>query len=157
MPHKTGVNHYKGGSDMTTKNYQALIKNRIYIGGADDVTDVVKNEKADIIFDLRAEASEVKSDYSRVHCPIIDDIDKQEKSVKTAIENVITAYNEGSKVYFHCGGGSNRTGTVAIGTLLQLGEANTIEEAEEKAKAIRPKINVKPEMKEALKRIFPNA
>ncbi len=60
-------------------------------------------------------------------------------------------------MYFHCQGGSNRTGTVAIGTLLALGKANKIEEAEEKAKTVRPKINIKPEMKEALKRIFQNA
>ncbi|MFZ0445271.1 MAG: protein tyrosine phosphatase, partial [Bacillus sp. (in: firmicutes)] len=66
-------------------------------------------------------------------------------------------YHEGENIYFHCQGGSNRTGTVAIGTLLALGKASTIEEAEEMAKNARPKISVKPEMKEALKRIYPNA
>ncbi len=49
------------------------------------------------------------------------------------------------------------TGTVEIGTLLALRKASNIEEAEEIAKTVRPKINVKPEMKETLKRIFPNA
>jgi len=43
------------GKDMTAKNYQELVNNRIYIGGADDVEDLMKNEKIDIIFDLRAE------------------------------------------------------------------------------------------------------
>ena len=42
---------------MTTKNYHELLKDRIYIGGADDIDDVMKNEKVDIAFDLRAEAS----------------------------------------------------------------------------------------------------
>jgi hypothetical protein len=46
---------------------------------------------------------------------------------------------------------------VAVGTLLSLDKAKTIEEAEEMAKAARPKINVKPQMKEALQRIFPNS
>ena len=41
---------------MTTKNYHELVKDRIYIGGADDVEEMMENEKADIIFDLRAEA-----------------------------------------------------------------------------------------------------
>lgn len=59
-------------------------------------------------------------------------------------------------MYFHCAGGSNRTGTVAVVTLLTLGKGKSIEEAEEMAKSARPKIKVKPEMKEALKRIFPN-
>jgi protein-tyrosine phosphatase len=61
-----------------------------------------------------------------------------------------------TKFAFHCGGGSGRTGTVAVGTLLSLGKAKTIGEAEEMAKAARPKINVKPQMKEALHRLFPN-
>ncbi len=142
---------------MTTKNYHELVKNRIYIGGADDIHDVMENEKVDIAFDLRAEAPKEELPYNRVHSPIVDDADLQDESVKKSIEHVVHSYNEGKKVYFHCQGGSNRTGTVAIGTLLALGQAKTIEEAEEIAKTARPKIKVKPEMKEALKRIYPNA
>lgn len=138
-----------------TKNYHELIKDRIYIGGADDVKEMMRNEKADVIFDLRAEAPE--ADYDRIHSPIVDDAENQNESIKQSIEHVVNAYNEGKKVYFHCAGGSNRTGTVAIGSLLSLGKAKTIEEAEAIAKAVRPKINVKPEMKESLHRLFPNA
>ena len=50
----------------------------------------------------------------------------QDESVKKSIDHVVNAYNEGENVYFHCQGGSNRTGTVAIGTLLALGKASTI-------------------------------
>lgn len=142
---------------MTTKNYHELLEDRIFIGGADDADDVMKNQKVDIIFDLRAEAPKEETNYHRVHSPIVDDADYQDDSVKKSIESVVNAYNEGKNVYFHCQGGSNRTGTVAIGTLLSLGKANSIEEAEQMAKEARPKINVKPEMKETLKRIFPNA
>ncbi|MCM3708800.1 dual specificity protein phosphatase family protein [Cytobacillus firmus] len=138
-----------------TKNYHELIKDRIYIGGADDVKEMLRNEKAEVIFDLRAEAPEV--DYDRIHSPIVDDAENQDESIKQSIEHVVNAYNEGKKVYFHCAGGSNRTGTVAIGSLLSLGKAKTIEEAEAMAKTARPKINVKPEMKESLHRLFPNA
>lgn len=142
---------------MTSKNYHELLKDRIYIGGADDVEDMMENEKVDIIFDLRAEAPTDKLKYNRVHSPIVDDATQQVESVKESIDQVLKAYNDGKKVYFHCQGGSNRTGTVAIGTLLALGKASNIEEAEEITKTVRPKINVKPEMKETLKRIFPNA
>lgn len=142
---------------MATKNYHELFKDRIYIGGADDVEDLMKNEKVDIIFDLRAEAPANESKYNRVHSPIVDDVTHQDESVKKSIDQVVNAYNEGKNVYFHCQGGSNRTGTVAIGTLLALGKASNIEEAEEMAKTVRPKISVKPEMKETLNRIFPNA
>jgi len=141
---------------MSEKNYQALIKDKIFIGGADQVDEVVENENVDIIYDLRAEAPTQSSKHNRIHRPIVDDAEQQEESVKQAIDEVLKAYNEGKKVYFHCGGGSNRTGTVAIGTLLALGEAKGINEAEEMATTIRSKIKVKPEMKEALKNIFPN-
>lgn len=142
---------------MTTKNYHELIKDRIYIGGADDVQEALKNEKIDVVYDLRAEAPNEEPKYSRVHSPIVDDAVNQEESIESSIEHVVNAYKEGKNVYFHCQGGSNRTGTVAIGTLLALSKASTIEEAEELAKQARPKINVKPEMKEALKRIYPNS
>jgi protein-tyrosine phosphatase len=140
---------------MTEKKYHELIKDRIYIGGADDVKEMMEHEKADIIFDLRAEAPEV--DYDRIHSPIVDDEENQDQSVKQAVDQVVKAYNEGKKVYFHCQGGSNRTGTVAVGTLLTLGNAETIEEAEAMAKSARPKIKVKPEMKAALQRLFPKS
>lgn len=142
---------------MSEKNYQALIKDRIFIGGADHVDEVMENEKVDVIYDLRAEAPTQESKYNRIHRPIVDDAEHQEESVKQAIVEVLKSYNEGKKVYFHCGGGSNRTGTVAIGTLLGLGEAKDMNQAEEMATAIRSKIKVKPEMKEALKNIYPNA
>jgi protein-tyrosine phosphatase len=141
---------------MTNKNYHKLI-DRIYIGGADDVNEMMENEKADVIYDLRAESEEYKGNFNRVHSPIVDDADHQDVSVKKSIDQVINAYNEGKKVYFHCQGGSNRTGTVAIGTLLALGKAKTIGEAEEIAKSARPKINVKQEMKETLKRLYPGS
>ena len=140
---------------MMTKNYQELVKGRIYIGGADDVEDMMNNEKVDIVFDLRAEAPTEESKYNRIHSPIVDDADHQDESVKNSIDRVVSAYHEGKNIYFHCQGGSNRTGTVAIGTLLALGKASTFQEAEEIAKNARPKISVKPEMKEALKRIYP--
>ncbi|MFF2447811.1 dual specificity protein phosphatase family protein [Neobacillus sp. NPDC058068] len=142
---------------MTTKNYHELLKDRIFIGGADDVEDFMKNEKVDVIFDLRAESPKEGPIYNRVHSPIVDDAKHQDEFIKKSIDHVVNAYNKGENVYFHCQGGSNRTGTVAIGTLLALGKACTIQEAEEIAKTARPKINVKPEMKESLKRIFPNA
>lgn len=142
---------------MTVKNYHELFQKRLYIGGADGIKDVLENESVDLVFDLRAEATTEEVKYHRVHSPIVDDAADQDESVKKSIERVVRAYNEGNNIYFHCQGGSNRTGTVAVGALLSLGMADSIEKAEEIAKSARPKINVKPEMKETLKRLFPNA
>ncbi|MCC2685011.1 MAG: protein tyrosine phosphatase, partial [Paenibacillaceae bacterium] len=38
------------------KNYQNLIEDKIFFGGASDVSDMVKNEGVELIVDLRAEA-----------------------------------------------------------------------------------------------------
>lgn len=40
-----------------------------------------------------------------------------------AINQVVEAYRSGKKVGFHCGGGSGRTGAVAVGTLTTLGKS----------------------------------
>ena len=141
-----------------SKIYQELVKNKIFIGGANEAEEAIENEGIDVVFDLRAEILGGNFDFHRVHSPIMDDSDeRQDDSVKKAIDRVVDAYNADKKVYFHCAGGSNRTGTVAIGTLLALGKAYSIVEAEKIAKTIRPKINVKPAMKDSLKRIFPDA
>lgn len=138
-----------------TKEYQELVEDRIFIGGAADAKAAAEAEKIDVVVDLRAEAAEGDYDYVRVHSPIIDDSDdQQDESIKKAIDQVVDAYNDGKKIYFHCAGGSNRAGTVAIGTLLALGKADTVEEAEAQATAIRPVIMVKPQLKESLERIF---
>lgn len=140
-----------------TKNYQELIEDRIFIGGADAALAAIENEKADLSVDLRAEAKDDYTHENRVHSPIVDDADEQDESVKKSIDLVVNAYKEGKKVYFHCAGGSNRTGTVAIGTLLALGKADTLDEAEAMAQAARPKIKVKPALKETLARLYPEA
>ncbi|QMT16595.1 dual specificity protein phosphatase family protein [Planococcus maritimus] len=138
--------------------YQQLVKDRIFIGGAADAKTAVANEGIDVVFDLRAEAGDSDESYTRVHAPIVDDsTEQQDESIQEAIDGVVTAYEEGKKVFFHCAGGSNRAGTVAIGTLLALGEAKTVEEAEQMAMSARPKINVKPELKESLQRLYPQA
>lgn len=39
------------------KNYQALVEDKIYFGGASDVEDMVKNEGVEVVVDLRGEAT----------------------------------------------------------------------------------------------------
>lgn len=140
------------------KEYQELIKDRIFIGGAADAESAVEAEEIDVVVDLRAEVPGGEYGNHRIHSPILDDsLEQQDVSVKEAIDQVVDAYNDGKKVYFHCAGGSNRTGAVAIGTLLALDKAASIEEAELQATSVRPKINVKEPLKESLARIFPSA
>ncbi|WP_308633836.1 protein-tyrosine phosphatase family protein [Paenibacillus silvisoli] len=142
------------------KKYHALYDNMIFMGGATDVEAMVKNEGVEVIVDLRAEATECaypEAGVKWIQVPLGDNAEgPQDELFKQAINHVLEAYKSGKKVGFHCGGGSGRTGAVAAGTLIALGEAKSVVEAELKAKSIRSKINIKPQQQEALIKIFPN-
>lgn len=138
---------------MNVKNYQSLIDDRIFIGGVADVQSAIEEEKIDVVYDLRAEVSESSSEISK-HQPIVDDGEFQDESIRTGVKQIVQDYQDGKKIFFHCNTGRGRAGTMAVATLLELRLANTIEEAEERVKMIRPEVNVKPQLKEALKRIY---
>ncbi len=140
-------------------NYQSLHENTIFMGGAADVEAMVKNEGVEVIVDLRAESTGCaypEADVTWIQVPLGDHAEApQDELFRTAINHVVEAYRSGKKVGFHCGGGSGRTGGVAAGTLIALGVCNTLDEAEQRAKSIRSKINIKPPQREALEKIFP--
>ena len=139
---------------MTSQKYKELIPNRIFIGGVDAIDNLLATENIDVIYDLRAEVKgELPSDRS-IHQPIVDDAEQQDDSIQTAVKKVIDAYNDGKNVYFHCNTGRGRAGTIATATLLELGLADSVDEAEQKAIEIQPTINLKPQFKDALKRIY---
>ncbi|MGX9132895.1 protein-tyrosine phosphatase family protein [Rummeliibacillus sp. JY-2-4R] len=135
------------------KNYQQLVDNRIFFGGVADAQTAIANENIDVVIDLRLKEPE-KVDYNRIHAPIADEEEKIIPSILYALNEVMNAYNNDKKVFFHCGSGSGRAGTLATATLLEIGQAKTVEEAEQKAKEIRSKVNVREPMKKALKQIF---
>lgn len=138
-----------------SKNYQALIPGRIFIGGADAIPVLLENEKIDMVYDLRAENKEAEYNYPRTHLPMYDDDSQQDESVKHALEEVATAYESGKNIYFHCSTGRTRTGTLAAGTLLKLGQSDSVEEAKAKARGVRDVLNLDSKLITSLERIFP--
>ncbi|WP_010503615.1 protein-tyrosine phosphatase family protein [Paenibacillus elgii] len=140
------------------KNYQNLIDDKIFFGGAADVVDMVKNEGVKVIVDLRGEATECADPNAKVEwikVPLGDDAEgPQDELFQKAINCVVEAYKSGKKVGFHCAGGGGRAGAVAAGTLMTLGKATTLDEAEAMAKSIRPNVNIKSSQREALEKIF---
>ncbi|MCZ8520845.1 MULTISPECIES: protein-tyrosine phosphatase family protein [Paenibacillus] len=141
-----------------SKAYQALVEDRIYLGGASDVEAMITEEHCDVIIDLRDEATECAypgTEAAWVKIGLGDHAETpQDERFRQAIDAVVDAYRSGKKVGFHCGGGKGRTGAVAVGTLIALGQASTIEEAERIAKDIRPVINIRPPQREALEKIY---
>jgi len=138
---------------MTEKNYQALVGNRIFVGGVNDVSNVIESEGIDVVYDLRAEVSKPSSEITK-HQPIVDDGEFQDESIRTGVKQIVKDYQDGKKIFFHCNTGRGRAGTMAVATLLELRLASTVEEAEAQVKMIRPEVDVKPQLKESLKRIF---
>ncbi|GEN84120.1 hypothetical protein SLU01_24320 [Sporosarcina luteola] len=139
---------------MTNKPYKAIVTDRIFFGGVDAIEELMANEKIDVIYDLRADVDgELPSEIS-IHQPLLDDAESQDDSIREAVNKVMEAYREGKNVYFHCNTGRGRGGTLAAATLLELGKAENVEEAELMTEAIRPETNIKPAFKEALKRLY---
>lgn len=139
---------------MTNKPYKALVTDRIFFGGVDAIDELMANEKIDVIYDLRAKVDgPLPSDVS-VHQPLLDDENEQDNSIREAVNKVMDAYKEGKNVYFHCNTGRGRGGTLAAATLLELGKAENVEEAELMTQAIRPETNIKPTFKASLNRIY---
>ncbi|MDZ5479662.1 protein-tyrosine phosphatase family protein [Bacillus thuringiensis] len=138
-------------------NYHELVKGKVYIGGVEAIQDAVKKHGVTEVFDLRSGGEEPEGfpgEAERHAYPIVEGVEGEDESVKSAIGAVKEAVERGEKVFFHCSGGRNRTGTVATGLLVELGYASNVEEAEQKAKEIRSIINIKPEMKQVLKRLY---
>jgi protein-tyrosine phosphatase len=140
------------------KTYQALIANRIYFGGAKDVPVMVENDKIQVVVDLREESQACESSDPSVKwikIPLGDNATEPEYILfAQAIQAVVSAYHQKQKVAFHCGGGKGRTGTVAVGVLLELGICKTIDDAEAMAKSIRPVISVKPDQRASLVKLY---
>lgn len=140
---------------MTNKPYKALVTDRIFFGGVDAIDELMANENIDVIYDLRAEVDGALPKDISIHQPLLDDNEReQDNSIREAVDKVIKAYKEGKNIYFHCNTGRGRGGTLAAATLLELGKAETVEEAELMTQAIRPETNIKPAFKASLNRLY---
>ncbi len=122
---------------------------------------MVDEEQIAVVVDLRAESTACAAEHPEliwVQIPLSDHAEQPEDELfREAIVAVVEAYRLGQKVAFHCGGGKGRTGTgtVAVGVLLELGVCKTLAEAEAMAKSIRPVINIKPDQRLSLSRLYP--
>lgn len=140
-------------------HYHELVKGKVFIGGIDGLQEALLKEGITNVYDLRddgKEPSDFPKDVTRHHYPIVEDTSGQEASIAKAIQAIKEGVGQDQKVYFHCSGGRNRTGTVATGLMLELGQASSVDEAESLVKSIRSEIAIKPEMRDALRTLYPN-
>ncbi|WP_431028681.1 protein-tyrosine phosphatase family protein [Lysinibacillus sp. LZ02] len=134
--------------------YDELIAGRVYFGGADDTEQVVREKQVDKVMDVRVNGRVEPVEYTYIHKPIADESEHIADSIKIGVEEVVKAYEAGEKIYFHCGSGGGRAGVMAVATLMELGVAESLDEAELIAKQARPKVNIRPNMREALEKLY---
>ncbi|WP_223555167.1 protein-tyrosine phosphatase family protein [Lysinibacillus sphaericus] len=140
------------------KNYDVLVKDRLFFGGAKDADSAFEQEKVDVVIDVRVnglstEEQELAS-YEYKHMPIADEDIEVAPSIQKVAKEIVSAYDNGQKVYFHCGGGGGRAGVAATAVLMELGVANFLEEAEEAVKNARPQVTIRPKMADALHKLY---
>lgn len=136
------------------RKYDELVQGRIYFGGAADTDAAVAQQKIDVVVDVRVNGRNEAGAYQYIHSPIADENDEIPQSIKAGVEQVVDAYKEGKNIYIHCGSGSGRAGVMSVATLLELGIAENLTDAEAKVKEARPIVNVRPKMKEALEKLY---
>ena len=140
------------------KNYDVLVKDRIYFGGAADARNAFLQEGVDVVIDVRvnglSEEEQSTAGFTYLHLPIADEDGAVASSIKAGALKVVSAFEDGKKVYFHCGSGGGRAGVMAVATLIEMGLADSVEEAEIMAKDARPKVNIRPNMKKALDELY---
>ena len=134
--------------------YDELIEGRVYFGGADDAEQVVHEKEIDKVIDVRVNGRTEQVAYTYIHKPIADESENTADSIKAGVEEGVKAYEAGENVYFHCGSGGGRAGVMAVATLIELGVAKSLDEAELMAKRARPKVNIRPKMREALETLY---
>lgn len=143
---------------MMEKNYDVLVKDRLYFGGAKDAEAAFDNEAVDVVIDVRVNGltgDEQKAvSYLYKHLPIADEDLAVATSIDKVAKEITAAYHAGKKVYFHCGSGGGRAGVAATAVLMELGLADSLEEAESAVKEARPQVTIRPNMATALQKLY---
>ncbi|WP_238600547.1 protein-tyrosine phosphatase family protein [Metasolibacillus meyeri] len=135
-------------------SYDELVKGRIFFGGVADAKGAVEAENIDIVYDVRMNAVQ---DGEVPTCPIMcSPIVEQDLagSIKAGATGIKETYEAGKNIYIHCGSGNGRASVMATAVLVELGLANDLESAEQLVKEMRQTVNIRPNMREALEKLY---
>lgn len=140
------------------KNYDVLVEDRLFFGGAKDAEAAFAQESVNIVIDVRVQGLSTQEQqtvpYSYKHLPIADEEIEVAPSIQQVAKEIASAFEDGQKVYIHCGSGGGRAGVAAAAVLMELGMANSLEEAEAAVKKARPQVSIRPKMEEALQQLY---
>ncbi|MCS1391285.1 dual specificity protein phosphatase family protein [Lysinibacillus boronitolerans] len=140
------------------KDYDVLVKDQLFFGGAKDAEAAFIQESVDVVIDVRVQGLSPQDHetvpYSYKHMPIADEDSEVASSIQRVAQEVAMAYETGQKVYVHCGSGGGRAGVAATAILMELGMAESLEAAEAAVKKARPEVTIRPKMEDALQKLY---
>lgn len=133
-------------------NYSVLKEGRIFLGSHEVGQQALTDETIDQVIDLRVNGLQDAPNKYR-HLPIGEG-EQTIVSLKHNAQTIKAAYEAGETIYMHCGGGNGRACVMASALLIELGEADTVDEAIDQVQQIRPTANVRPEMASILRQMY---
>lgn len=134
------------------RQYDELIAGKLYVGSANDAHNVIADQKATHVFDVRINGRSEPVDYVYTHSPIEEN--NEENTIKKGAEQIATAIRKGESVYIHCGSGTGRAAVMAAATLVELGEVLTIDDAMNTVLQKRKGARFQPIMVSALQQLY---
>lgn len=134
------------------RKYDELVAGRIYIGGVDDAQEVIDAGKADVVFDVRVKGQQQMPSYPYVHSAITEEATAQ--SIAAGAKAIKEAYVQGKNIYIHCGSGGGRAGVMSAAVLQEIGKVDSLQQAIEQVKAVRPIVEIRPNMQQALEELY---
>ena len=134
------------------RQYDELIEGKICVGSADEAEAATLDQKATRVFDVRVYGRGEEVSYNYTHSPIEEN--NEAETIKKGAEQIAAAIRNGESVYIHCGSGTGRAAVMAAATLVELGEASTIDAAMDTVIQKRKGARFQPVMVDALKNLY---
>ena len=134
------------------RRYDELIEGKIYVGSADEAEAATLDQKATQVFDVRVKGRGEEVSYDYTHSPIEEN--NEAETIKKGAVQIAAAIRSGESVYIHCGSGTGRAAVMAAATLVELGEASTIDDAMNTVLQKRKGARFQPVMISALEKLY---
>jgi len=138
-------------------SYKELVQGKVWIGSLGDTISLIEKEGCHVIVDLRSEkvltGKEHPLHYVRI--PLEQDGEHQQTIIQETVDWICELTEGGYRIGIHCSEERSRTGCIAIGTLIRLGGASTVQEAQATLQALWPDVRLRPQLLAALHDLYP--
>lgn len=138
-------------------SYKELIQGKVWIGGLGDTISLIEKEGCHVIVDLRSEkvltGKEHPLHYVRI--PLEACGEQQQTVIQETVDWICELAEGGYRIGIHCSEERSRTSCIAIGTLIRLGSAGTVQEAQTMLQMLWPDVRLHPQLLAALHDLYP--